>query len=809
MSEGGQFMLIELNERKKKRVQFIKEKLLQNPPGICSERARIYTQVYEEKEGLPKILLRAEALKAYLENKTIYIGEEDIIPGYQASKPRTAPIFPEYSWEWIYQEIDRFDKRDYDRFVIDNYTKKELREILPRWKNKSLFDNIWLRQPYEVKKALETGVINWMGQATSGEGHIVVDHAFALNTGFAELCQKIRNFSAQLCLYKPEDLTKRDFYDAAEITLQAAINYTRRLSEQAKKLAEKEEKPERKGELLLIKNACSRIPEQKPKTFYEALLMVWFLHLIQQVESNGHSTSLGRFDQYLYPFFKQDMEHGTIDSQKALEYLEHFYLKLFSIIKVRLEKHSRTQSGYPMYQNLVVGGQTPDGNDATNELSYLCLSALADVKLPEPNFYIRVHENSPEEFLMDAMHVVKLGTGMPAFVNDKVIVPSLIRRGVTLQDALNYSSMGCLEVQVPGKWGYRANGKSKVNLLKILELVLNDGKDPITGVQLKKGKGDISEIESFEDLLQEWNDHVEFYTKIHVTADNINDKYLSEMVPNAFCSIFVRDCLVRGESINEGGAIYDMTSGALVGLPNVGNAFAAIKKLVYEDNIITGKQIKKAIQKNYEGKENSLIQNILLNRAPKYGEDIDSVDNLAKIALQKYIDIIPSFKNMRNNKGPIGGNYYPSTVTISANVAAGMSIGATPDGRKAFEPTADGVSPSRSTAKEGPTAIIKSVCKLPTIEMTGGQLLNLRVSNSSLETEVGLKKLLAIIQTMFAMDGWHIQINCVSTEILKDAIKHPENYKDLIVRVAGYSALFISLDPVLQKDIIERMEYKL
>jgi len=800
-------MIIELEKRKKQRVQSIKEVLLQNPPGICSERARIYTQVYKEKEGLPKILLRAESLKSYFENMTIYLGDQDIIPGYQASKPRTAPIFPEYSWEWIYKELDRFNKRKYDRFTIDNRTKEELREILPQWKNKSLFDTISLRQTDEVKKASEIGVISWMGQAISGEGHIVVDHELALTNGFAGLIRKTRKYSSQLRLYEPEDLNKRDFYDAAEITLQAGINFSKRLSEHAGELAEKTDNNERKRELLLIKDACSRIPAQPPETFYEALLMVWFVHLIQQIETNGHSTSLGRFDQYIFPFYKKDIDSDKINRQQALEYLEHFYLKLFSVIKVRPEKHSRTQSGYPMYQNLVVGGQTIEGKDATNELSYMCLSALADVRLPEPNFYIRVHENSPEEFLMDAMHVVKLGIGMPAFVNDKVIVRSLIKRGITYQDALNYSTMGCLEVQVPGKWGYRANGKSKVSLLKILELVLNDGKDPLTGTQLKKGRGDISEIESFEQLFQEWNDHVEYYTKIHVTADNINDKYLSEMVPNAFCSVFVRDCLVRGKHINEGGAIYDMTSGALVGLPNIGNAFAALKKLVYEDKVLTGKQIKKALEDNYEGKDGTEIQKIILNRAPKYGEDIDYVDNLTKTAVQKYIDIIPDFKNMRYKMGPIGGNYYPSTVTISANVAAGMSIGATPDGRKAFEPTADGVSPFRGTGGKGLTAIIQSVCKLPTVEMTGGQLLNLRVTNSSIKTEIGLKKLLALIQTLFDMEGWHVQINCVSTKMLKDAVKHPENYKDLVVRVAGYSALFVSLDPVLQKDIIKRMEY--
>jgi len=441
-------------------------------------------------------------------------------------------------------------------------------------------------------------------------------------------------------------------------------------------------------------------------------------------------------------------------------------------------------------------------------LSWLCLSALAEVRLSEPNFYIRLHENIDEDFLQAALKVVRLGFGMPAFVNDAIVVPSLESRGVAHDDALDYSTMGCLEVQVPGKWGYRANGKSKVNVLKVLELTLNDGCDPKTGVCLKKGMGDFTQMASFDDLLTAWREQILYYTQVHVTADNINDWALEDMVPNAFCSMLVNSCLERGKHLNQGGAIYDMTSGALVGVPNVGNALAALKKLVFEDKFLSAEDVKQALENNFEGARGEEIRQILTNLVPKYGEDNDFVDELTAAAMDDYNNIISEFKNMRYGRGPIGGNYYPSTVTISANITAGDVVGATPDGRKKNEPTADGISPSQGTGKKGPTAIFHSVSKLPTIKMTGGQLLNIRLTPDSLSTDQGIRKLSALLRTYVDMKGWHVQFNTISTDVLRDAILHPENYKDLIVRVAGYSALFVALDPVLQRDIIERMEHE-
>jgi len=800
-------MIITLSESKKERIRAIKESLINVPPGICPERVRYYTQAYQQFECDPPIIKRAKALRLYLTQKTIFFGENDLLPGYASSYPRWAPVFPEYSWQWVYGELDRFEHRQYDKFSITPQAKEELREILPWWQGRSTYERIEVQQPDFVKDATNIGVTSWIGQATSGEGHIVVDHRMVLENGFLALQALARNYKNNLPLHNPDSLDKRDFYEAVEIVCEGVLALAERLASQVEKLAGSVGDTSRKEELFRMSSDLRIIPAKPAQNFRQAVMTVWMLQMILQMESNGHSVSLGRFDQYLYPYFKRDIDSGEITEEEALELIEHFYLKLFSVIKLRKESHSRTQSGYPMYQNLAVGGQLSDGVDAVNPLSWLCLSALAEVRLSEPNFYVRLHENISEEFLQAALRVVNMGFGMPAFINDEVVIPALEKRGVSHEDALNYSSMGCMEVLIPGKWGYRANGKSKLNLMKVLELALNDGCDPKSGICLKKNNGDVKTISNFDDLLKAWREQLHYYTQVHVTADNINDRVLEQLTPNAFCSMLVHDCLKRGKHINQGGAIYDMTSGSQIGFPNVGNALAAMKKLIFEDQIITLQALKQALDNNFDGRRGEEIRQMLINQVPKYGEDKNDVDILTAEAMKDYCKIIPKFKNMRFGRGPIGGNYFPSTTTVSANITAGDVVGATPDGRKDGDPTADGVSPAQGTGRKGPTAVFHSVCKLPTIEMTGGQLLNLRLTPDSLSSDEGIRKLSAMLRAFIDLHGWHVQFNTISTSVLRDAMEHPQNYADLIVRVAGYSALFVSLDPVLQRDIIARMEH--
>ncbi len=800
---------ISLSEESLERIERLRKSIVDTLPQICSERARIYTEVYNKNESIPSIIKRAKALSATLEQMSIYILDDELIVGNQASSLRSAPVFPEYSWEWIYDELDKFEKRTYDKFVISDNVKKELKDILPQWREKTLYERCIATQPDEVLKATEIGILNWKGNATSGEGHIVPDFEMLLHKGIGRILQEARSKLSKLNLTDPDDLKKCLFYQAVVIAYRGASKFISRFADLSKEKAESESSFNRREELLTIGETCRWISLNPPRNFREALQLVWFVHLIEQIESNGHSVSLGRMDQYLYPYFQNDLISKSTSLEIATELIAHFFIKLNTIIKIRPEDHSRTQSGYPMYQNLVIGGQTCEGRDATNELSHVFLKAVSLVRLPEPNFYVRIHDGTPDDFLIEVAKIIKMGFGMPALVNDKVIIPSLMNRGVSLEDAFNYSTMGCLEVQVPGKWGYRANGKTKLNLLKILELTLNGGKDPKTGICLFPSKYTLSSFKTFEEVFQAWKEELEYYTRLHVIADNTNDIALEELVPNAFCSAIVQDCLERGRHLNEGGAIYDMTSGALVGVPNVGNSMMTIKKLVFEDKVISGTDLESLLKNNFEGEKGEYIRQLILNRVPKYGEDNEEVDILTRRVYEPYCNIISSFKNTRYGRGPIGGNYYPSTVTISSNVPAGAVVGATPDGRKAGEPVADGVSPTQGTGRKGPTAILHSVSKLPTLLMTGGQLLNLRLNPDSLNNEMGMKKLINLFMTFFDMYGWHIQFNTVSTAVLRDAQKHPEKYRDLVVRVAGYSALFVALDPTLQEDIIARLEHSL
>ena len=801
-------MLISLSETRKERIQTLRSALIQTTPGICVERVRAYTSIYQQFANDSPILKRAMALKAYLEQVTLSFDENEIIPGWQSSQPRYAPIFPEYSWKWVYDELDRFDQRRYDRFNISQKVKEELGALLPWWEGRTLYESILARQPQFVLDAARLGAISWTGQATSGEGHIVVDHQMALDLGFKGILDRSARLKNTSVPGVSESQEKTDFYQSVEIVFEGVLTYLQRL----KTLIEQKTttaRAERKTELNRIAADLGVIQFQQPQNFHQALLVVWFVHLIQQMESNGHSVSLGRLDQYLFPYLQRDLQSHLITEEDALELLEHFYLKIFSIIKLRTEEHSRTQTGYPTYQNLCVGGQNEEGRDATNHLTWLCLSALANIRLPEPNFYVRVHPGTPDDFLEESLKVSRMGFGMPAFVNDEVIIPSLEKRWVSHKDALNYSTMGCVEVLIPGKWGYRANGKSKLNVLKLLELAINDGRDPATGIQIRKGEGTLSHFNNFEKLINAWREQLRFYTRAHVTADNINDQVLEEMVPNAFCSAMVQDCLGRGKHLNAGGAIYDSTSGCLVGIPNVGNSLAALKKLVYEDQLIAVGEYQEALACNFSSQRGEEIHQLILNRAPRYGEDDDFADEMTAMALKDYCNIISDYQNMRFGRGPIGGIYFASTNTVSANITAGETVGASPDGRKKGEPTADGISPSQGNGRKGPTAIFQSVAKLPTVEVTGGQLLNMRLNQSSLASDTAIRKLAALLRGFFDSKGWHVQFNTISTEVLKDAIAHPQKYPDLIVRVAGYSALFVALDPALQRDIIARMEHEI
>ncbi len=515
-------------------------------------------------------------------------------------------------------------------------------------------------------------------------------------------------------------------------------------------------------------------------------------------------------DQYLWKFYKNDRDSGRITEDFALELLENTWIKLLSVNKIRSWSHTRFSAGGPLYQNVTVGGQTVEGKDAVNDLSFLILDSVGRMKLTQPNLSVRFHKNIDPRFLDECVNVIGKGFGMPAFNNDEIVIPSLIDLGVKKEDAYNYSAIGCIEIAVPGKWGYRCTGMSFLNFMRVFLAAMNNGLDTMTGKIFFPGKGSFADFGNFSELMAAWKQQVELYAKATVEIDTAADLALEELVPDILCSAFVDDCISRGKTIKEGGSVYDFISGLQVGIANLGNALAAIKKLVFEEKMISKEVLQENLKNNFEGKEGEKIRQILLNYAPKYGNDDDYVDDLLIEAYGYFIDEIGKHHTTRYGRGPIGCRYYAGTSSISSNVPSGSVVPATPDGRKAFTPVAEGCSPTSGTDTLGPTAVFKSVSKLPTGKITGGVLLNQKLSPSSLTNEIQRQKLISIISTFFAeLKGWHVQYNIVSRDTLLAAKKDPANYRDLVVRVAGYSAFFTTLSPDTQDDIIARTEQSL
>lgn len=793
-----------------KRMKEFREEVLDEKPYIDAERAILATLAYKENLNQPRVMVRAKMLEKVLDNMSIYIEDKSLLAGNQATKNRNAPIFPEYTMEFVMNELDQFEKRDGDIFYITEKTKEQLREIAPFWQNNNLRARGEALLPEEVRVFMETGVFGMEGKLNAGDAHLAVNYERILKDGLRGYEKRVKEYKATLDLTNPDNIDKYCFYNAVLIVLKAVRNFANRYSVLAKDLAEKELNQERKIELLEISRICSKVPYEPAETFKEAVQSVWFIQLILQIESNGHSLSYGRFDQYMYPYYDRDIKNGTIKESEALELLTCLWIKTLTINKVRSQAHTLSSAGSPMYQNVTIAGQTTDKKDAVNDLSFLVLKSVAQTRLTQPNLTVRYHKNINKRFLDECVEVMRLGFGMPALNNDEIIIPSFMDWQVKEEDAYNYSAIGCVETAVPGKWGYRCTGMSYINFPRMLLCTMNNGVDLTSNKRFTKGYGYFTEMESYEELLKAWDKTIREITRYSVIVENVIDKASERDVPDILCSALTDDCIARGKTIKEGGAVYDFISGLQVGIANMADCLAAIKKLVYEEKKITRQELWNAILDDFSSPKNKKIQEMLIREAPKYGNDDDYVDQLIVEAYDSYIEEIEKYPNTRYNRGPIGGIRYAGTSSISANVGQGMSTMATPDGRNAFEPLAEGCSPAHNSDKNGPTAVFKSVSKLRTNKITGGVLLNQKMTPQMLSTEENRQKLELLIKTFFnRLHGYHVQYNIVSKETLIDAQKHPEKHKDLIVRVAGYSAFFNVLSKKTQDDIIGRTEQSL
>lgn len=723
------------------RMKEFREEVLDEKPYIDAQRAILATLAYKENLNQPRVMVRAKMLEKVLDHMSIYIEDKSLLAGNQATKNRNAPIFPEYTMEFVMNELDQFEKRDGDVFYITEKTKEQLREIAPFWQNNNLRARGEALLPEEVRVFMETGVFGMEGKLNAGDAHLAVNYERILKDGLRGYEKRVKEYKASLDLTDPESIDKYCFYNAVLIVLEAVRNFANRYSVLAKDLAEKELNQERKIELLEISRICSKVPYEPAETFREAVQSVWFIQLILQIESNGHSLSYGRFDQYMYPYYNRDIKNGTIKESEALELLTCLWIKTLTINKVRSQAHTLSSAGSPMYQNVTIAGQTIDKKDAVNDLSFLVLKSVAQTRLTQPNLTVRYHKNINKHFLDECVEVMRLGFGMPALNNDEIIIPSFMDWQVKEEDAYNYSAIGCVETAVPGKWGYRCTGMSYINFPRMLLCTMNNGVDLTSNKRFTKGYGYFTEMESYEELLKAWDKTIREITRYSVIVENVIDKASERDVPDILCSALTDDCIARGKTIKEGGAVYDFISGLQVGIANMADCLAAIKKLVYEEKKITKQELWDAILDDFSSPENKKIQEMLIREAPKYGNDDDYVDQLIVEAYDSYIEEIEKYPNTRYNRGPIGGIRYAGTSSISANVGQGMSTMATPDGRNAFEPLAEGCSPAHNSDKNGPTAVFKSVSKLRTNKITGGVLLNQKMTPQMLSTEENRQKL--------------------------------------------------------------------
>jgi len=790
-----------MNENNYKLIEELRVRMNARVPTICAQRAEILTESFRQTEGEPIVIRRAKAFAEILNRMNVYIERDMLIVGNQASSNFAAPVFPEYSFEWVINELDSFDKRSGDYFNICEDTKDRLRALREYWLGKTHQDEVLANLSPENILAEKQCVLHRGGISMSGDGHIIPNHEFVLNVGFGGMADIARQRLAS------DDLSQEqhDYYQAAVIAMEGTLAYCKRLGKAAAEDAQKEQDPERKSTLLELEQMMETFMEGGAKNFHEAVEAVYMTHLLMMIESNGHSFSFGRFDQYIYPYYKRDLETGKITRAKALEIITHFFLMTNSLNKVRPWGHTQYSGGYPLYSNLMVGGMKPDGTDGTNDVSYLCLEAMTLSKLPEPNLSVRFWEHSPHELILESARLIRLGFGMPSMFCDEVCIPAMMTLDLDLETARDYASMGCVETAIPGKWGHRATGMTYINFGKVFEIVLNNGMEPRSGIQLLKLNGKDGSYKNYDELWQAWKTALSYYFDLAVVCDLVCDRSLKYHDADAFASSTVDCCLERGKTLKNGGAKYDYVSQSNIGMSVVGDSLAAIKKLVFDDKILTIDDLKNALSKNFEGTDGARIRQ-LCRKAPKFGNDDDYVDNIVADIFDSYLELLPHHKTDRAGCGPVGCGYTMSTSNITSYVPNGFNVGATPDGRLAGKPLNEGASPCLGADRSGPTAVINSVSKLPNERMAGGQLLNMRFSPGALEGDENLEKFTAFIKTARHKNIFHNQFNIVCSKTLRAAKERPDEYPDLMVRVAGYCALFSTLMPEAQDAIIARTE---
>lgn len=828
---------------KSDRISKLVENLYAKMPEIESARAILITESYRQTENEPMVIRRAKAFAHILENIPIVIRDLELIVGSTTIAPRGCQTYPEFSYEWLEAEFDTVETRSADPFYISEKTKQELKEANAYWKGKTTSELATSYMEPETLLAMEHNIFTPGNYFYNGVGHVTVKYGEVLAIGFSGIKAKAQAELDKLCLADGDYQKKSRFLEAVMISCDAAIEYARRYARLALKEAEECTDPVRKRELLQIAQNCANVPEKGATGFYEACQSFWFVQQLLQIESSGHSISPGRFDQYMYPYYQKDMESGKITREFAQELMDCIWVKLNDLNKCRDAASAEGFAGYSLFQNLIAGGQNEEGIDVTNDLSFMSIQASMHVFLPQPSLSVRVWNGTPHEFLIRAAELTRTGIGLPAYYNDEVIIPSLMSRGLTLQDARDYNIIGCVEPQKSGKtegW----HDAAFFNMCRPLELVFSNGMDK--GVRIGPATGNVEDMTTFEQFYDAYKKQMDYAIQLLVNADNAIDMAHAERCPLPFLSSMVDDCMKVGKTVQEGGAVYNFTGPQGFGVANMADSLYSVKTLVYDEKKITMGELKEALATNYgKGlgaedvaamtakianelkeagktigeKEVAAILNTvvaaseapevkangerilkLIEEVPKFGNDILEVDAFARDVAYTYTEPLQNYKN------PRGGSFQAGLYPVSANVPLGAQTGATPDGRLAYQPVADGVSPSAGKDVNGPTAAANSVSRLDHYIASNGTLFNQKFHPSALSGRNGLENFVGLIRSYFDQKGSHMQFNVVSRETLLDAQKHPEQYKHLVVRVAGYSALFTTLSKSLQDDIIRRTE---
>lgn len=828
---------------KSSRITRLVDHLYEKMPVIESARAKLITESYQATEGQPMITRRAEAFAHILRHIPIIIRDEELIVGSSTIAPRGCQTYPEFSYQWLEDELDTVETRSADPFYIAEETKQELREVHKYWKGRTTSELATSYMAPEAIRAIEHNIFTPGNYFYNGVGHVTVKYEEVLAIGYEGIMAKAQ---AELdkCQVGDGDYARRShFLNAVILSCQAVIEYAQRYAALADQMASECSDPVRKEELQVIALNCSRVPAKGAGSFYEACQSFWFVQQLIQLESSGHSISPGRFDQYMYPYYKKDIENGNITREFAQELMDCIWVKLNDLNKCRDAASAEGFAGYSLFQNLIAGGQNKNGEDVTNDLSFMSIQASMHVHLPQPSLSVRVWNGSPHEFLIKAAELTRTGIGLPAYYNDEVIIPSLQNRGLSLEDAREYNIIGCVEPQKAGKtdgW----HDAAFFNMCRPLELVFSNGMDrgELVGVET----GDVTQMETFEEFYDAYKKQMDYCISLLVNADNAIDVAHGERCPLPFLSCMVDDCMKKGLSVQEGGAVYNFTGPQGFGIANMADSLYAIRQLVYKDKKITMAELKEALAWNYgkgidaqtaadmtasvlkemecqgqtvdEKTAASVLEMILgmqpdqqqkaryeeihhmIDEVPKFGNDIPEVDYFARDVAYTYT------RPLQNYKNPRGGQFQAGLYPVSANVPLGGQTGATPDGRYAHTPVADGVSPSAGKDVKGPTAAANSVARLDHFIVSNGTLFNQKFHPSALVGREGLEKFVALIRSYFDQKGMHVQFNVVDKETLLDAQKNPEKYKHLVVRVAGYSALFTTLSRSLQDDIIRRTE---